>query len=184
MSVKIDTSSLPKFFPTHLHSAEFWESLGRTVATYGFLEENLGKAIFVLTGTKPYDPSEIEVAYQKWAHKIQCALTDTLKPLITSYENGLREHPAIIFSCYIDLISHLKACVDIRNVICHGSWGMPDENGFCTPLFVDKKLNEFTSLVDYNYLNQVQQHIAELSCLVINSVTENGLPFPGSSLSK
>ena len=27
-------------FPTHLHSSEFWESLGRVVASFGYLEKN------------------------------------------------------------------------------------------------------------------------------------------------
>lgn len=29
---------LPKDFPTHRHEPVFWEVLGRTVATFGFLE--------------------------------------------------------------------------------------------------------------------------------------------------
>ena len=35
----VDMNTLRVHFPTHRHSAAFWESLGRTVATYGFLEE-------------------------------------------------------------------------------------------------------------------------------------------------
>ena len=37
-------------------SPQFWEQLGRTVATYGFLEEVLGKAIFAFTATRNYEP--------------------------------------------------------------------------------------------------------------------------------
>lgn len=35
----VDHNNLPDDFPAQMHNAEFWESLGRTVATFGFLEE-------------------------------------------------------------------------------------------------------------------------------------------------
>jgi hypothetical protein len=37
-----DIENLPASFPTQRHSAAFWENLGRTVATFGFLEEAEG----------------------------------------------------------------------------------------------------------------------------------------------
>jgi hypothetical protein len=40
---------LPPSFPTQAHAPAFWEALGRAVATFGFLEETLGKAIFAFT---------------------------------------------------------------------------------------------------------------------------------------
>jgi hypothetical protein len=50
----VDIKNLPPLFPTHRHSSMFWESLGRTVATFGFLEEVLGKAIFAFSATTPH----------------------------------------------------------------------------------------------------------------------------------
>ena len=43
----VDLDALPKQFPTHKHEGAFWESLGRAVATLGFLEEVVLKAITV-----------------------------------------------------------------------------------------------------------------------------------------
>ena len=43
----VDFIRVPRHCPLQGHAPEFWEALGRTVATYGFLEEALGKAIFV-----------------------------------------------------------------------------------------------------------------------------------------
>ena len=54
----IDREKLPQLFPTHGHSPQFWEQLGRTIATYGFLEEVLGKAIFAFTATRTYGPTK------------------------------------------------------------------------------------------------------------------------------
>jgi hypothetical protein len=61
----VDLKKLPFLFPTHGHSPKFWENLGRTIATFGFLKEVLGKAIFSFTATTPY--KEIETAYPKLA---------------------------------------------------------------------------------------------------------------------
>jgi hypothetical protein len=42
----------------------FWETLGRTIATFGFLEEVLGKAIFAFTATTRHQESEIDAAFE------------------------------------------------------------------------------------------------------------------------
>lgn len=73
----IDFNSLPKHFPTHRHDAKFWESLGRVVATFGYLEEILAKAIFSFTATKDYSEDEIEDAFSKWLPKLERALLET-----------------------------------------------------------------------------------------------------------
>lgn len=77
----VDRDKLPTLFPTHLHSPQFWEQLGRTIATYGFLEEILGKAIFAFTATRKYSAEEIDAAYQAWLPQLERALTDELGKL-------------------------------------------------------------------------------------------------------
>jgi hypothetical protein len=72
----IDRGNLPSMFPTHRHEPQFWEHLGRTIATYGFLEEVLGKAIFAFTATRRYSPEEVNAAYQAWLPQLERALTD------------------------------------------------------------------------------------------------------------
>ncbi|MCF6317535.1 MAG: hypothetical protein L3J30_14960 [Marinosulfonomonas sp.] len=62
----LNIDAQPKYFPTHHHKLEFWEALGRAVATFGFLEDVLGKAIFAFTGTRQYAASEVNDAYEKW----------------------------------------------------------------------------------------------------------------------
>jgi len=61
-----DQDALPEDFPTHRHAGAFWEALGRTVATFGFLEETIAKAIFVFTGTRDVAAQEIEAEFEKW----------------------------------------------------------------------------------------------------------------------
>ena len=74
----IDRDRLPYMWPTQAHEPHFWEQLGRTVATYGFLEQILGKAILAFTATRQYSPQEPYAAYQAWLPQLERALTDSL----------------------------------------------------------------------------------------------------------
>lgn len=181
-SFQIDLDNLTEHFPTHGHPPAFWEALGRAVATFGFLEETLGKAIFSFTATRQYPETEIQAAYKKWLPTLQHALSDPLGGLIDSYEKAVRENPKAIVSNLEELIDHLRESSRIRNVLCHGSWNRwPDEQGRSVPFFINKKNQIFETPIDQAYLNQVQRHVAELACHVINTVTLMGYQFPGSN---
>lgn len=181
MAAIVDLDQLPSQFPTHGHDPKFWEYLGRAVATYGFLEEVLGKAIFAFTATRPYQEEEIEAAYLKWLPKLERALSDALSDLITEYGKAVREHGSATVSNLDDLIHDLRKAARLRNVFCHGSWGLPDENGYSKPFFVNRQNEIFDTAVDVQFLAQTQQHVAELACAVVSSVTHMGWQFPGSS---
>jgi hypothetical protein len=177
----IAQDQLPEKFPTHRHQSEFWESLGRVVGTFGFLEEVLGKAIFALSGTRPYEEDEIKSAYEKWLPKLERSLYDQLGGLIDSFGIAVREHPKATINNLDELLMDLKEAAIMRNVLCHGSWGLPDDSGASLPLFVNRKMEIFDTKVDCAFLNQVQMHAASLACEVINTVTHMGFQFPGSS---
>ena len=177
----IDVSSLPGQFPTHRHNPKFWEALGRTIATFSFLEEVLGKAIFAFTATRKYDESEIEAAFTNWLPTLERALTDPLRSLINSYRKAVRGHPDANVGNLDELVDSLCNSSAIRNVLCHGSWGAPDDAGKSLPLFVDRQKMVFTTAVDISFLQQTQRHVAELACTVIDTVTQMGWQFPGSN---
>jgi hypothetical protein len=177
----VDVAQLPDAFPTHCHAAEFWAALGRAVATFGFLEETLGKAIFAFTATRPYLEEEISAAYERWLPTLERALSDQLGSLIDTYAKVVRRHVASTIDNLPDLVFDLKAASVVRNVICHGSWGLPDSDGRSLPLFVNRKNEKFETPIDVAFLNSLQRHTAQLVCAVVNSVTHMGWQFPGSS---
>ncbi len=177
----IDLDRLPDAYPTHRHDPAFWEHLGRTVATFGFLEEVLGKAIFSFTGTRPYKESEVQAGYDAWLPKLEHALTDALGNLINNFGKAVREHPNATIENLDDLLSNLKKASDIRNVLCHASWRPPNNEGASVPFFVDTQKGVFEAAVDIQILKQTQRHTSELACAVINTVTHMGWQFPGSS---
>jgi hypothetical protein len=125
--------SLPPLFPTHLHSPEFWEQLGRTVATFGCLEEVLGKAIFALTGTVPYDEAERQGAFERWLPTLERALTDPLGGLIESYGKAYHDHPDDAFGNSDDLLDELRRASAIRNscVTARGGKSQTPKDGHC-----------------------------------------------------
>jgi hypothetical protein len=177
----IDRDKLPPLFPTHRHSPQFWEQLGRTIATYGFLEEVLGKAIFAFTATRHYRPDEIDAAYQAWLPQLERALTDQLGNLAESYEAAVRNNPATTAKNVDELVDAIKKATVIRNVLCHGSWRTPNTNGASVPLFVNRQKQVFDTAIDIPYLEQVQAHVVELACSVIDTVTHMGWQFPGGA---
>lgn len=177
----VDPTGLPQDFPTHAHSGEFWEQLGRTVAVFGFLEETLGKAIFALTTTRSYDDDEIKEAYEKWVPILHRAVSDPLGNLIDLYGKALKDHPDANLAGAEDLIDDLRKAAALRNVLCHGSWRIPDADGKSLPFFITRKMMIFDTLIDVAHLKTARAHVVELVCSVINSITHMGWQFPGSS---
>jgi hypothetical protein len=177
----VDLRGLPDRFPTHSHEAAFWEGLGRAVATFGFLEEILGKAIFLFTATRPYDETELQRAYDAWLPKLERALIDPLGSLIAAYGEAVRDHPEATIENLDDLLTALGRAADMRNILCHGSWGLPNAVGASVPFFVNRQRMVVDTAMDVNFLAQVQRSVAELACAIVNTVTHMGWQFPGST---
>lgn len=178
----INRNNVPVQFPTHRHSSQFWEYLGRAVATFGFLEEILGKAIYAFTATRRYDSEEeAYAAYVQWLPKLELALTDTLWNLAESYGKAVRDNTDSALLNVNELVNDIKEATIIRNVLCHGSWRSPDVTGKSLPLLVSKKKDVFETPIDIEFLSKVQRHVAELSYAVVDSVTHMGWQFPGGA---
>ena len=176
----VDLEQLPAQFPTRRHDPAFWEMLGRVVATYGFLEEVLGKAIFSFSSTRHHEEHEIEGAFKKWLPTLVRALYDPLGGLISSYEKAVRDNQSATIANLDELTADLRKAAKLRNVLCHGPWRLPDENGASRPFFVNNKKEVFDTAIGIDWLAQVQRHVAELACAVVNTVTHMGWQFPGS----
>tara|TARA_R110000787_G_scaffold229616_1_gene337180 strand:+ start:970 stop:1557 length:588 start_codon:yes stop_codon:yes gene_type:complete len=176
----VNLENLPEWYPTHIQDTKFWEALGRTVATYGFLEETLGKAIFAFTATREFADDEIPAAFEKWCGQLPAMLSDSLGSLIEKYDIAVRNHSEETIGGIDELISDLREAKRLRDVICHGSWQKPDEYGRSIPFFVNRKIEIFQEPVNDQYLDQVRRHVVDLACSVISSVTYMGWQFPSS----
>lgn len=177
----IDRDKLDPDFPTQSQTPEFWEELGRTVASFGFLEEMLSKAIYALTGTKEFDAASDPEAFNEWIKTLKKALTDQLGGLINLYEEALSENQRTKAKDYSKQIAELKQAKYIRNVLCHGSWDKPDSEGRTVPKFVNWKLDVFETPIDVKFFNQTRSALRHMICNVLDSVTSAGYQFPGSA---
>jgi len=177
----LDRAALPVAFPTHGHPPEFWEELGRTVATFGFLEETLGKAIFAFTATTEYSEEDVDEVLDKWGDQLQRALTDTLIPLVDVYAKVVREHQDSDFANLDELVEDIRKVATIRNALCHGSWRQPDSDGGSQLYFFNRKGEKFDSRVDVEWLRKVQANLVDLISAVISSVTVMAWQFPGGA---
>lgn len=180
----IDRSALPALFPTHTHSKLFWEQLGRTIATCGFLEEVLRRAIFAFTATRRYRADEAEGAYRAWLPILEKALTDQLSNLAESYGKAVRENQDPTVENVEELVESVKSLAKIRNILCHGSWRIPDAKGKSLPFFVRRKriacdIEACETEFDVASLRKVHDEAAALACDVIDTVTQMGWQFPG-----
>ncbi|GAP99747.1 hypothetical protein [Leptolyngbya sp. NIES-2104] len=177
---QVNQKGLPDNFPTHAHDSAFWESLGRTVATFGFLEEILGKAIFAFTATRTYEDNEIDQAYSEWLPKLERALVDPLGNLIDTYGKAVRDNSSAVIENFDKLLEDLRNASQLRNILCHGSWRPPDANGASIPFFVNRQKQIVDTAMDRQFIDQVQQNTVSLICAVIDTVTQMGWQFPGS----
>ncbi|MFN6193818.1 MAG: hypothetical protein ACK5BN_08360 [Planctomycetota bacterium] len=182
----VNLASFPPMFPTHTHDLAFWCSLGRAVATFGFLEEMLGKATFALAGSvdAPEEAAALRAAVGDLHETLELVLTKPLGTKIDEFEKAATAHPQQPFANFAELVDALKEAARVRNVICHGSWGPPNERGASIPFFATGKgerILVFDTPVDVAWLDQLQKHVVELACQVINAVTLRGYRFPGSS---
>ncbi|MGB3469426.1 MAG: hypothetical protein WBA51_01220 [Erythrobacter sp.] len=176
-----DVSSLPVDFPTHLHDPEVWEELGRTIATFGFLEETLGNAIFAFSATTEYSEEAIAEALEGWLGQLEKALTDTLGAKIDAYAKVVKANGKLKMDSFDKLIDDLREASRLRNVLSHGSWQVPNKDGASRVKFVNRKMLVFDSLMDAAFLKQTREAAAELAVHVINTVTVMGWRFPGSN---
>jgi hypothetical protein len=177
----IDRAGLPRHYPTHAHEPAFWEALGRAVATFGFLEEVLLKAIFAITATTSCQEDKIESAYETWVLTLKRSLSDPLGNLIHTYGKAVRNNTKSKIENFDDLLEELGKASKIRNAICHGSWRTPDSEGLSIPFYVNKQNEIFDTPVGIAFLDQLRKATTDLACSVIDTVTHMGWQFPSSN---
>ena len=54
-SYMTDLKKIPENWPTNLMEPQFWEELGRCIATFSCLEGILARAFFALSGTRRHE---------------------------------------------------------------------------------------------------------------------------------
>ena len=113
----------PPNWPTDKGSEALWEELGRTVATFGMLEDTLARAHFHVTGQqKPVDGVELEQQVEAWAAQLISSLPETLKPLADRIEAAWKALDGELTDGHGAIANEIRILADERNRLCHGAW--------------------------------------------------------------
>ena len=121
----IDRSVLRDDWPVSRDYPAFWLELGKTVAAFGNLENELTAACYALTAP-PADfgdlqPDQIE-AHLKWYAKVEGYRADAMFALVKRYDELLRKDGRVPHTVRTELHRRLDGLRTWRNALCHGAW--------------------------------------------------------------
>ena len=121
----IDRDILHAEWPLTRDTSTFWEELGRTVAAFGYLENELTSACYTLTAP-PADfsdlrPNQIE-AHLEWYAKVESYRADAMFDLIDRFDELLRQDGRVPHTVRTELRGRLDEIRTWRNALCHGAW--------------------------------------------------------------
>jgi hypothetical protein len=105
---------------------------------------------------------------------------DPLGNLIDTYGKAIRDNQEAEIENLDDLLHDLRKISQMRNILCHGSWRLPNTNGASIPFFVNRQQQIVDTAMDRQFIDEVQKHTVKLICAVINTFTQMGWQFPGS----
>ena len=107
----------------HRGSKALWEGLGRTVATFGMLEDTLARALYVITGHEGVEDGEAgRQQAQEWAQSLISLMSDTLGGLACELEAAWTISDGLLTAEHAEVVAKIKALAKDRNLLCHGTW--------------------------------------------------------------
>ena len=121
----IDRSILHADWPLSRDNTAFWEELGKTVAAFGYLENELISACYSLTAP-PANPNDLTPeqvpAYLKWYAEVEAFRGDAMYVLTERFGKLLKEDGRVPHAVRADLRKRLDELRHWRNALCHGAW--------------------------------------------------------------
>ena len=128
----IDRNVLHDDWPVSGDYPAFWLELGKTVAAFGNLENELTSACYALPAP-PADfgdlqPDQIE-AHLKWYAKVEGYRADAMFTLLKRFDELLRKDGRVPHTVRTDLRRRLDELRTWRNALCHGAWFGFSEDG-------------------------------------------------------
>jgi hypothetical protein len=149
---------------------EMAEALGHAVASFGFLEEALKRAIFSLT-RQDIEPAD-EAALERWLRRMEEIADDTLGTLIDSFlaaarRAGVEDHA--------QLAADLAATRLMRNLLCHASWRPGAQPGHWHPTFINTKGERHPHDMTPADLHAVQAETLRLARRVVSIMRATGI---------
>ena len=104
-------------------SSPLWEQIGRTVATFGMLEDLLPRALYIITGHRRIDhEGDNKLQVSAWCAKLIKSMSDTLGGLAHSLEAAWYERDGELLPQSAEVVRELQELTTIRNRVCHAAY--------------------------------------------------------------
>ena len=109
--------------PFHDPSSPLWEGIGRTVATFGMLEDLFPRALYIITGHQRVDDTEdAKKQVEDWCADLIRNMSDTLGGLAHSLEAAWQERDGGLHPENVEIVQDIQALAKIRNRVCHAAY--------------------------------------------------------------
>ena len=176
----IDRSVLHADWPLSRDNTAFWEELGKTVAAFGYLENELTSACYSLTAP-PANPNDLTPeqipAYLKWYAEVEAFRGDAMYVLTERFGKLLKEDGRIPHAVRTDLRKRLDELRHWRNALCHGAWlGFSgDGAGVLSHYYRDgKRIVQFPPMVAVQNLTDLRARIVDATLRVAETSSVAG----------
>ena len=120
-------------WPVDQGPSNFWQELGRTVATFGYLEYILASTCYALLTTGERAKALLDAgddnALSEWFKRVTRTHVDSLHGLTREFDRVIHESSRIPHNVRENLVERLKELKPFRNALCHGAWLSIDDNG-------------------------------------------------------
>ena len=184
-SVIVERERLPSDWPVHKGNRELWEELGRTIASFGFLEDTLARAYFAITRSRVCREEEVtEEFVQHWIQSLEKSLYDNLSGLTKRIRKAFADDGRVPQDAGANIVDRLKALNVWRNALCHGTWTHFDANGSARLRFF-RKTSEGIEALDNSLSREdiasIRSETVDLTVSLMEVTRLIGVPFPGSA---
>ena len=186
MSFVVDRACLPEDWPTNRGPSEFWEELGRTIATFSHLEDMMARAWFGLTATRKFeDMEQAEAAFPEWEKALKQSLTDSLRSLTKKLKKAFNNDDRVLDDVADAYLARLNEVRVWRNALCHGAWQAFQEDGSVCLRYFRRTAEGPESLEDrlsVEAMASIRAATVDLTADLVDIQSAAGIRFPGTAL--
>lgn len=146
-------------------------ALGQCVASFGWLEEIIKRAIYALDRARLADDLT-EEELQTWLTHIGAIADDSMGTLIEQLDAAMRRHPGLRDRNRItDRLGEIRLH---RNLLCHASWRPTADKARWHPAFVNTRGEVQREPLDIAALERIREATVEIGIRVLRVMRATG----------
>lgn len=156
----------------HVLPAQLAAELGWTIASFGYLEDMLKRAIFSLD-REQLDGAIRESDFRKWFRRMEHVAADSLGTLIERLGQTLAREGRTDR----ELIGSLEEIKEWRNLLCHAAWQPDDDKSGWEPIFANTRGEVFEGSLGVDDLHAIRALTLDTAARVrriIESLDDHG----------